>query len=71
MRAIFLAFFGTVCAIPTGFNPEEAIVTEFELTLYDLQDDYDRIAEATRRSYLQGDFSRKVCNWYRLQKNPN
>lgn len=48
------------CALTTRFDPEEAVKTEFELSLYDLQDLFDDGAEATREAYLRSHFGEKV-----------
>lgn len=60
MRLIYLLLVGGVCALPAGYSPEEAIKTEFELTLYDLQDDFDRWTEAVKEAYLKHRFEKKV-----------
>lgn len=61
MQLFYCLLFGSVvCALSSRYNPEEAVKTEFQLNLYDLQDRFDDKAEATREAYLKKSFHRKV-----------
>lgn len=58
---LLLLLFGNIFALPTiGYDPDEAVKTAFELSLYDLQDDFDNKAKATREAYVEINFEKKV-----------
>lgn len=59
---LFLLFGSIIYAFPPSefYDPEEAIRTEFQLNLYDLQDIFDNKVEATKKAYLISNFENKV-----------
>lgn len=65
----FLLFANGVLSSPaTELDPIEATVTEFQLSVFDLQDLFDERVAATKEAYLNLRFEEKVNRYAHAQK---